>query len=76
MIMVHAVSQATSCHILYVLVCVIESLVVCLSSVMCHVSTYMYGRFQPTDEEKEMYKKYVEDKTKLQNADTFLLKVR
>ena len=32
-------------------------------------------RFQPTDEEKEMYKKYLEDKTKLQNADTFLLKV-
>ena len=32
-------------------------------------------RFQPTDEEKEMYKNYLEDKTKLQNADTFLLKV-
>jgi hypothetical protein len=32
-------------------------------------------RFQPTDEEKEMYKNYLEDKAKLQNADTFLLKV-
>ena len=33
------------------------------------------GRFQPNDEEKEMYKNYKEDKSKLQNADKFLIKV-
>ena len=41
-----------------------------------HVNVHvLVCRFQPTDEEKEMYKNYLEDKTKLQNADTFLLKV-
>jgi hypothetical protein len=32
-------------------------------------------RFQPTQEEKEMYKKYAGDKTQLTLADTFLLKL-
>lgn len=32
-------------------------------------------RFQPSDEEKEMYKNYKDDKGKLQNADRFLMKV-
>ena len=35
----------------------------------------LFGRFQPNDEEKEMYKNYKEDKSKLQNADRFLIKV-
>ena len=33
-------------------------------------------RFQPTQEEKEMYRNYKEDKSLLQTADTFLLKVQ
>jgi len=32
-------------------------------------------RFQPTQEDKEMYKNYKGDKSLLQNADTFLLKL-
>ena len=32
-------------------------------------------RFQPTDEEREMYKNYKEDKGMLQNADRFVMKV-
>ena len=40
------------------------------------MSAYGPGRFQPNDEEKEMYKNYKEDKSKLQNADRFLMKVQ
>jgi len=35
----------------------------------------LFHRFQPTQEEKEMYRNYKEDKSLLQNADTFLMKV-
>lgn len=32
-------------------------------------------RYQPTEEEKELYKNYKEDKSLLQQADIFLMKV-
>lgn len=35
----------------------------------------VHFRFQPTQEEREMYKKYAGDKSQLPLADTFLLKV-
>ena len=50
----------------------LQTLVLVTGHVCIHV---LACRFQPTDEEKEMYKNYLEDKTKLQNADSFLLKV-
>lgn len=37
---------------------------------------FMIIRFHPTQEEKEMYKKYCGDKAQLPVADTFLLKVK
>ena len=42
---------------------------------VCVLVSILHCRFQPTDEEKEMYKNYREDKNKLQNADAFLMKV-
>ena len=44
--------------------------------VYCKPTSVMSTRFQPNDEEKEMYKNYKEDKGMLQNADKFLMKVR
>ena len=38
-------------------------------------SRFVITRYQPTEEEREMYKKYKGDKSLLQNADTFLMKV-
>lgn len=37
--------------------------------------TPIISRYQPTEEEKEMYKNYKDDKTLLQQADKFLMKV-
>ena len=42
---------------------------------ICITSYFHICRFQPTEEEREMYKKYTGDRTKLPIADTFLLKV-
>lgn len=41
----------------------------------CVYSVTLHYRYQPTEEDKEMYKNYKGDKSLLQQADIFLMKV-
>ena len=43
--------------------------------VMSHDVWITHYRFQPSEEDREMYKNYKESKDKLQNEDQFLMKV-
>lgn len=47
------------------------SLLLCMA-----LHLYLHTRYQPTEEDKEMYKRYTGDKTLLQQADVFLMKVQ
>lgn len=44
-------------------------------SKVCYYTNIILCRYQPTEEEKEMYKNYKGEKTLLQQADVFLMKV-